>query len=347
MTDCGARAATPHRAPCAARQRGMAARAAGEHAPARRVARPDRPRPRARRRRGTHRGRHVAASRPHPRRASLRCARSSRWPASTATRRSSDAAGRARRLSGLELPFAEVRAVKHALGGTMIDVILTIMARAMGAWHRAHRLDVEELLTLVPVNLRTPEEWAEKAHVGNVATGILVPLPIGWPIRSPPTARCASAWKRKRRSGHRAPRPCSRKRSAYCRASCSPGSPSRPSATSTSSSPTSPASWCRAISPAPRSSPPTRSRRWRVRSPVSVALYGYRDHLFIGLNSDEARCPTPDRFQRMIRAAFDELQWRPACDRARLRHGAAPSARRERAARLTAGGHFPRRGKPR
>ena len=33
-------------------------------------------------------------------------------------------------------------------------------------------------MTLVPVNLRKPEEWAEKAHVGNVATGILVPLPI-------------------------------------------------------------------------------------------------------------------------------------------------------------------------
>ena len=46
------------------------------------------------------------------------------------------ASGRARRLSGLELPFAEVRAVKHALGGTMIDVILTVMARAIGAWHR-------------------------------------------------------------------------------------------------------------------------------------------------------------------------------------------------------------------
>ena len=43
-----------------------------------------------------------------------------------------EAAGRARRLSGMALPFAEMRALKAALGGTMIDVICTIMARGMG-----------------------------------------------------------------------------------------------------------------------------------------------------------------------------------------------------------------------
>jgi hypothetical protein len=41
-------------------------------------------------------------------------------------------AGRARRLSGLQLPFAEVHALKQTLGGCMIDIILTIMARAIG-----------------------------------------------------------------------------------------------------------------------------------------------------------------------------------------------------------------------
>ena len=87
--------------------------------------------------------------------------------------------GRGRRLSGLAVPFEDVRRIKKALGGSMIDVILTIMARAIGKWHAAHRLHgVKELMTLVPVNLRKPEEWSEKAHVGNVATGILVPLPI-------------------------------------------------------------------------------------------------------------------------------------------------------------------------
>ena len=45
-----------------------------------------------------------------------------------------------------------------------------------------------------------------------------------------------------------------------------------------------------------------------VRSPVSVALYGYRDRLFIGLNSDETSMPDVERFQQMIRTSFDELR---------------------------------------
>ena len=74
-------------------------------------------------------------------------------------------AGRARRLSGLDLPFEEVRALKHALGGSMIDVILTIMARAIGRWHAEHRISgVRELMTLVPVNLRKPGEWTENVY---------------------------------------------------------------------------------------------------------------------------------------------------------------------------------------
>ncbi|MEW6268129.1 MAG: hypothetical protein AB1689_02385 [Thermodesulfobacteriota bacterium] len=44
-----------------------------------------------------------------------------------------------------------------------------------------------------------------------------------------------------------------------------------------------------------------------MRSPVSVALYGYRDRLFIGLNSDEASMPDVDAFRAMIVDSFREL----------------------------------------
>jgi diacylglycerol O-acyltransferase len=218
------------------------------------------------------------------------------------------AAGRARRLSGLALPFAEVRAVKHALGGTMIDVILTIMARAMGAWHRTHRLAVEELMTLVPVNLRRPEEWAEQAHIGNVATGILVPLPIR--LADPlATYREVHARMEAKKAD-----PASRASPVLAEAlsvlprqlvtwlaeaafgnidfivTNIPGIPvSRylAGAEIVTAYPFAPVALC---------------------SPVSVALYGYREHLFIGLNSDERLMLDADRFQRMIRAAFAELQ---------------------------------------
>src|SRR4029078_12546108 len=54
-----------------------------------------------------------------------------------------------------------------------------IMALALARGHREHGYeDVRELMTLVPVNMRRPEEWTERAAVGNVATGLLVPLPI-------------------------------------------------------------------------------------------------------------------------------------------------------------------------
>ncbi len=45
-----------------------------------------------------------------------------------------------------------------------------------------------------------------------------------------------------------------------------------------------------------------------VKSPVSVALYGYRDRLFIGLDSDETLMPDPEAFQDMIRAALRALE---------------------------------------
>jgi WS/DGAT/MGAT family acyltransferase len=237
-----------------------------------------------------------------------------------------DAAGRARRLSGLELPFDAVRAVKQALGGSMIDVILTVMARAMGAWHRAHRLRVAELMTLVPVNLRKPEEWAEKAHVGNVATGILVPLPI----------RIAD--------------PLATYREVRARMEAKKADPAVGAAPVIAE----------ALSVLPRqlvtwfseaafgnidfivtNVPGILVPRYlagaeitaaypfapvALASPASVALYGYREHLFIGLNSDEATMPDADRFQSLIRLAFEELQ-AAAGIRARRRRAARAKVR--------------------
>ena len=246
-----------------------------------------------------------------------------------------DAGGRARCLSGLELPFAEVRAVKHALGGSMIDVILTIMTRAIGAWYRTHALQVDELMTLVPVNLRKPEEWAEKAHVGNVATGIMVPLPI----------RIAD--------------PLATYREVHARMETKKADPASGAAPviaeALSVLPRQLVTWLTeatfgSIDFIVTNVPGILVPRYlagaeitaaypfapvAVGSPASVALYGYRDGLFIGLNSDQVSMPDADRFQGMVRAAFQELQV-AAGTTARKRRGArrkiAAGARR-RAAR--------------
>jgi diacylglycerol O-acyltransferase len=216
--------------------------------------------------------------------------------------------GRCRRLSGLSVPFEDMRRIKRALGGAMIDVILTIMARAIGKWHVAHRLKgVNELMTLVPVNLRKPEEWSEKAHVGNVATGILVPLPI------------------------RITDPLKTYREIHKRMEAKKADPASAAspllADMLSVLPRQFVTWMAEstfgnVDYIVTNVPGILATRYLAgaeivaaypfapvakRSPVSVALYGYRDQLFVGLDSDDTSMPDIDRFKEMIRHSFGEL----------------------------------------
>ncbi len=87
--------------------------------------------------------------------------------------------GPSRHLGGIDLPFDQLRSARDALGGKMIDVLLTGVAGAIGAWHEAHGYrDVEEVRTLVPINLRPRSDQGLTAATGNRATGISVKLPI-------------------------------------------------------------------------------------------------------------------------------------------------------------------------
>jgi len=216
--------------------------------------------------------------------------------------------GRARRLTGVELPFEGVRRIKRALEATMIDVILTIMARAIGTWHRAHGMtEVRELMTLVPVNLRTPAEWVEKVEVGNVATGLLVPLPIR--LHHP----IATFREVQRRVEEKKADPA---------AGATPmladllGILGRQLVT-----------WMGevtfgAVDFIVTNVPGILATRHlagaeimaaypfapvALKSPASVALYGYRDRLFIGIDADLATMSDVDDFKGMIVDAYREL----------------------------------------
>jgi diacylglycerol O-acyltransferase / wax synthase len=219
-----------------------------------------------------------------------------------------EAFGRARRLVGMDLPFEDVRRIRHALHGTMIDVILSIMARAMGNWHRAQGMsEVAELMTLVPVNLRRPEEWAEKANVGNVATGLLVPLPIG--IDDP----IGTFREVRRRVEEKKADPAAGATPALAEVLAVLG---RQLVT-----------WMGevtfgAVDFIVTNVPGILATRYlagaeilaaypfapvALRSPASIALYGYRDRLFIGIDADETVMPDVAAFQQMIDEAFAEL----------------------------------------
>lgn len=216
--------------------------------------------------------------------------------------------GRARRLVGMDLPFEEVRGIRHALKGSMIDVILSIMARAMGKWHHAQGMArVRELMTLVPVNLRRPEEWTEKANVGNVATGLLVALPIN--LRDP----IATFREVHRRVEERKADPASGAAPMLSEILAVLG---RQFVT-----------WMGevtfgAVDFIVTNVPGILATRYlagaeivaaypfapvALKSPASIALYGYRDRLFIGIDADEAVMPDVAAFQGMIDEAFAEM----------------------------------------
>jgi hypothetical protein len=213
----------------------------------------------------------------------------------------------------------------------MIDVILAIVAIALRKWHARHRLGrVHELMTLVPVNLRKREDWTVDVEVGNVATGILVRLPIH--LRTP----MATYEEIRERMDERRADPLSSAAPALSEVLSV-----LPRQLITWMSRASYGSVDFIVTNVPGILVPRFLAGAEilsaypfapvaVQSPGSVALYGYRDRLFIGLDTDEALMPDGEQFQEMIRESFTEL--RAAAEKRRKRKPirrtvAKPSAR--------------------
>jgi len=84
-----------------------------------------------------------------------------------------------RRFAWLELPFAGVRAIRGALGGTVNDVVLTILAGALGRYLRAHDFAITpstELRAMCPVSVRKEDE---RGALGNLVSMMIAPLFVG------------------------------------------------------------------------------------------------------------------------------------------------------------------------
>lgn len=216
--------------------------------------------------------------------------------------------GRSRHLSGIELDFEPLRFVKRELGGQMIDAMLTGVAGAMGRWHRKHgHDDVHELLTMVPINLRPPSEFGLGATLGNRTTGVSVRLPIS--ITDPiDRFHAVHARVQERKSSpavemvptiaevlSAAPRWLYRRLTLQLAGGIDlivtnvPGIPVPrylAGAEITAGYPIAPTA---------------------PHTPVSIALYGYRGRLFIGLDADGTAMTDLDDFEAMLRASFTEL----------------------------------------
>ena len=216
--------------------------------------------------------------------------------------------GRARRLTGIDLPFEPLRSARTAFGVRMVDVMLAAVAGAAGAWHRAHRLGrVTQLLTLVPINLRPRAAQGLDAGVGNRATGVIVRLPIRI---ADPAKRVREIHRRvEERKAHPAadllpalagvlatlPRPLYRALAYQSSKTIDlivtnvPGVPVTRYVAGAE---------IEAAYPFAPVAP---------HCPISVALYGYRGRLFVGIDADATAVPDVDVFCTELARSFERV----------------------------------------
>jgi diacylglycerol O-acyltransferase len=74
--------------------------------------------------------------------------------------------------------FQEIRAIRHTLGGTINDVVLAVVAGALGRYLRArgYRTEGVTLWAICPVSLRRADE---RGTLGNRVSVMVVPMCVG------------------------------------------------------------------------------------------------------------------------------------------------------------------------
>jgi diacylglycerol O-acyltransferase len=82
-----------------------------------------------------------------------------------------------RRFSVARQRLADYKEVKSALGGTVNDVVLTVVSGALAGWLRSRGVQTEglEMRALVPVSVRTPDQ---RGSLGNQLAVMRGPLPV-------------------------------------------------------------------------------------------------------------------------------------------------------------------------
>jgi len=81
-----------------------------------------------------------------------------------------------RRLDVMRVPLQRLERISRALGSTINDVVLAVLAGTLGAYYRQRRAPVERLNCLVPMGIGSAAGGTERAsHVGMVH----IALPVG------------------------------------------------------------------------------------------------------------------------------------------------------------------------
>lgn len=213
--------------------------------------------------------------------------------------------GIGRRLDGVTLSLPRLRRIKDALGVTLNDLVLAAVTGAVGRYHKHRGVHVDELHCMVPMSLRLPEE---RNALGNRVGMLNVTLPVGEPDPRRRLERiCAqtAAGKSDRRG---AAYPFLMRALAF-----TPGFVFRILAQSTTGR----------INLICTNVPGPREQRYfagaavegifpfapvAVGTPLSIALLSYADTYGIGIATDPAAIPDPERLHRYLEEACRELE---------------------------------------
>jgi diacylglycerol O-acyltransferase len=221
--------------------------------------------------------------------------------------------GRARKLGGVAIALGPVREARVRLGCRTIDLLLTGIAGALGEWHRqSGHADARSLFTAVPVNLRAPEDQGLNSQVGNDVTAMLMHLPIGERDARRRLDRVRRLTARKRGDPAVGALPVFASvlsilpRPLHKLASLATGGlvdlivtnvPGIPFARFVAGAEIQAAYPIAPVMP---------------HCPLSIALYGYRDHLYIGLDADGTAVAELDTVCSMLERSFGEVAALPA-----------------------------------
>ena len=115
--------------------------------------------------------------------------------------------GSHRRFAWSRAELADYKKIKDALGGTVNDVVLTVVSGALRSWLRSRGLKTEglELRALVPVSIRAEDEHGQ---LGNRIAAMRGPLPvyIEDPVKRLDAVKPLDGWAQGVQAGARAPR---------------------------------------------------------------------------------------------------------------------------------------------
>ena len=83
-----------------------------------------------------------------------------------------------RRFTWVRGDLSQFKAIKNALGGTVNDVVLAVVADTLGRYLRLHGEETDDLVlrAMVPVSVRAD---VERGALGNRVAAMWVPLPVG------------------------------------------------------------------------------------------------------------------------------------------------------------------------